>query len=561
MTSNSISWLRLKTPSFLSQSQPTSHDTFKVLSVGAGPGDIDVSFLRELHETISQRFTNSWKHVHYVALEPNPTYCERLRQRFAHARFDPSTVRVTVHNDRFESFEDTGNTYDIVLFAQVLYYFENVALALQRARYLTRSNGAILVFHLSHTCIADIISEIIQPFTNEKMQVLNSTDVENVLRLMAAPYHYQELDAGLDVSECLRLSKTGLNIMSFCVERDLRAVPAEQLACLANAFREKATLQPNGRFVLKDPVGIFTVKPMPEFVKLAYDTDKVEDYRVLGRQVAWGKLLKSVVPHEKVDLKLLDVACGRGRWLSAFSMYAPGRFNSLKIGLDVLDISHISVEQITHVVAPPFKLNSRYVSRIQDACLDQSTYDVVWSMHGLYAVPIEDLAAVLSKMIMALRESGVCMIALATRKSFYLTMPEAYTESVMSREHRPRRMTSAEDVTQVLRQLGFAFKLRTLVYEERIDARSEADCRAYVVQESMFNSFNADNSGKLEHFSETTTQSRTSDEGIMQIPAVQQHLRKFLRGDAYYFPQEVQLISFGKRAVLDALPDDVGVYC
>lgn len=329
---------------------------------------------------------------------------------------------------------------------------------------------------------------------------------------------------------------------------------------MGKAFRAKATLLKNGTYVLQDPVGISVVKPVSGHTKTAEDKDNVEDYLMLSGEIDWERFFEFVVPNMKVNLKVLDVGCGRGRWLNALSMYVSNMVKHRMIGLVVVDVSHTAVKQLANGIATPFKLNACYVSRVQDLCLDQSTYAVIWSMHALYAVPAEDLQAVLGMLRMSLRESGVCVIALATQKSFYLTMPGAYAKAAfVGEEGHSRRMTSAEDVTKALDKLGYPHKQRKLVYEEKIDVRSEANCSTYVVRESMFNSFNADNSDAIEYFDDREEQRRKSDLEIMQIPAVREHVCQFLRGDAYHFLQEVQLIFFGNRNVVENLPEDIGV--
>ncbi|CAN8071392.1 unnamed protein product [Agarophyton chilense] len=564
MTSTSISWLSSETVNLLENAVPTPDGIFKVLSIGPGPGDIDLQFIHTLrHHISSPRLSSIWKGLHYVALEPNPTYSKGLCDSLEQVKFHFSDFTFQVHTVCFEQFHDLNHKYDTILLAHVLYYFEHLALALQRTRFLARANASVIIFHLSRTAISDIIRNVLKGSHDKEMEVLNATGVEHTLQLMSAPYRYQELSAELDVSECLKLSKVGAKIMSFCVERDLSSLTPAQLSRVAGVFREKAFEKEKKRFVLQDNVGVFVVKPMEKNLKLDCDTDAVDDYRVLSREVPWQQLFRTVLPDSKVSLRVLDVACGRGRWLSALSMYSAENFKGQTVELDVLDVSQTAVEQMVQTIKPPFTLHSSFVSKVQDVDLDRSSYDIIWSMHGLYAVAADELPTVLSSMNLALRQNGVCVIALATRKSFYVAMPNEYSKAVkeIDADSEEHRITSAEDVIEALRNLDIAFKVRSMVYEQRIDAVNEAECISYVVDESMFNSFNADESETLEHFAQTDSlPQRQSAESIMQAPAVQQYIGHFLRGGAYHFGQEIQMISFGHPSVLESLPAQAGVY-
>lgn len=75
---------------------------------------------------------------------------------------------------------------------------------------------------MSQTNVADVVRETVEPFIGAEIHMSNCTDIASLLKQMAVPYHYEELPSVLDVSECLQLFDIGRDIMSFCIERDLR---------------------------------------------------------------------------------------------------------------------------------------------------------------------------------------------------------------------------------------------------------------------------------------------------------------------------------------------------
>lgn len=130
MTSLSVKWLCEKVPEMLKQAENDCNGTFKVLSVGAGPGDIDVPFFETLQRNSVDSMNSKWNQVQFLALEPNRAYRERLRKRLAVAQLDTSVGTISVQKDCFEAFDDTDHSFNVVILAHVLYYFENIALAL-----------------------------------------------------------------------------------------------------------------------------------------------------------------------------------------------------------------------------------------------------------------------------------------------------------------------------------------------------------------------------------------------------------------------------------------------
>ncbi|KAI0561886.1 Methyltransferase type 12 domain protein [Gracilaria domingensis] len=261
MTSTSVVWLCSQSQEFLKSCQTAStKSAFNVLSVGPGNGDIDIPFLRTLEHKISRDADMKLNSIRYVALEPNHTYRETLLQRMRHSALN--LVTFEIHRKRFEDFDDEMATYDIVLFSHVMYYFEHCALALKRARNLACRTGSVIIFHASCTGVPGIIKKVAEFSKDEKLYILLANDIKHVLERLAAPFRYLELPAELDLSECMQPTERGRDIMSFCLERDLRGLDNAKLHHVSKMFCEEATETKNGTIVLKEPVAVFSVTPM-----------------------------------------------------------------------------------------------------------------------------------------------------------------------------------------------------------------------------------------------------------------------------------------------------------
>lgn len=204
---------------------------------------------------------------------------------------------------------------------------------------------------------------------------------------------------------------------------------------------------------------------------------------------------------------------------------------------DLLDPSPDAVLMARHKLKSPFQLGQEYVTTIQEAKLEDNVYDLLWSMHGLYTIPCQDLPYVLTQCTNCMKTTGVGFIALATRKSFYIDFYHQYLNSLC--EGKGARFTSAEDIVDSLLKCGIRHSVKKIIYEEKIPIDCHAELEHYIKVESTINSFN-----KNLLTEEVSSANKISFEGLISNPGMQLYFKTLIRNSCYYFPQEIWLISF-----------------
>lgn len=180
-----------------------------------------------------------------------------------------------------------------------------------------------------------------------------------------------------------------------------------------------------------------------------------EDYAQLAAAADWSAELRSRAAGGVV--RLLDVACGSGKWPAA--LLTSGLASDLRIEVDLLDPSAFSLAEARAVLRLPFVGAADHEVGIQDLAADAGPYDVAWAVHALYAIPPEQLGAGLARMDAAVRPGGLGMVAQATAASHYLRVYEAYRA-----DHEATPFTSADEVIDGLRAIGVDPQVRLVRY-------------------------------------------------------------------------------------------------
>lgn len=223
---------------------------FAVLSVGAGNGDFDRRFAPLLH--------SQCKKLDYVMVEPNEAHCRRLRECLTgHAG---EGVRFEVDPLPFEEF-DIRRTFDLVHFTHCLYYIPNRQAAIEHALTAIGPKGLVLIFHQTPWGIDQVQQRFLKRVKGSDQEMFTSREIQEILERGRIPYHLEEVESHINVSECFRPgSAEGEALLSFFLESDVRHLdPALKQEVLD--YLDDLTYPREDRRLLHHPVAIFILPP------------------------------------------------------------------------------------------------------------------------------------------------------------------------------------------------------------------------------------------------------------------------------------------------------------
>ncbi len=245
------------------------------------------------------------------------------------------------------------------------------------------------------------------------------------------------------------------------------------------------------------------------------------DYRYLAQSRDWAEWLSGhqarAAPR---PLRLLDVACGSGKFPTALVEFAPGMRTVPEIEYDLLDPSEFSIEETRNVLRSPFVPNRGLAIPLQALEADQH-YDLAWATHALYAVPADELDIALQRLLRAMRPGGEVFIAHAHRDGHYVDFYRRFLEAFRSGRGTP--YCAVEDIVASLERLGASCELRTLEYDNGISEDARDTVQAFL-QRCVF-----DNTVSLEE--------------LLDHPTTGAYLAKCQREGGWRFAQRVGLVT------------------
>lgn len=222
-------------------------------------------------------------------------------------------------------------------------------------------------------------------------------------------------------------------------------------------------------------------REMDDFYALAY-----VDYRHLAKAIDWKNWLESI--QKRVgsrSLRLLDVACGSGKFPEALVSYAGIASASIKhIDYALLDPSKFSLSEAKQALASPFKADTEYEMTLQDLKCPPGHFDIVWATHALYAIPQKELEQALKQFVYAMgsvgeaNNHGVGFIAHASAESHYLKFYQHYLRGFKNGTGEP--YTSSEQILTTLTRMGIPFETKEISYTNGAPQSNEQQVERYL---------------------------------------------------------------------------------
>lgn len=194
------------------------------------------------------------------------------------------------------------------------------------------------------------------------------------------------------------------------------------------------------------------------------------DYELLAGVAEWGSALgrANAVRGDSEPLRLLDVACGSGRFPSALLAGVDlSALDGRGVAYDLLDPSPFSLVEAAGQLRAPFGPAARFETTLEDLDPAAGPWDVVWATHALYALRPEAVSAAADRFVSGLAPGGLGFMAQGAEDGHYLTVYRAFLDGVHGGAGTP--YLSGEVVASALRAaaepLGWKASGHRLTYE------------------------------------------------------------------------------------------------
>ncbi len=248
------------------------------------------------------------------------------------------------------------------------------------------------------------------------------------------------------------------------------------------------------------------------------------DYKVLANAFDWKKWFEThQVNVGQQGLKLLDIACGSGKFPSALLQYAKiSDAKILPVEYSLLDPSQFSITEARKVLELPFKASSEFETTLQEFNCVKGQYDIIWATHALYAIPNHELKDALKRFKHGMAGSG--FIAHASQESHYLNFYRHYLNGFKDGSGEP--YSSAEQILQTLKEINVPYKVEKINYENSVPENAFLQVEGYL-QRCVF-----DDTINLE--------------AMLQNSVTGPYLNSRIKNGQWRFEQEVMLIFISK---------------
>lgn len=256
-------------------------------------------------------------------------------------------------------------------------------------------------------------------------------------------------------------------------------------------------------------------REMEDFYALA-----TTDYRELALALDWPEWLEARQAEAGPRaLRLLDVACGSGKFPAALREHAGVERAAVEpIDYALLDPSAFSLAEARRALGAPFVPGEAFEVTMQGLDPAVPPFDVVWATHALYAVPGPELEPAMRRFLAAIGGRG--FIAHATSASHYLRFQRLFLDAFHGGRGEPFR--SAEEVEATLRALGATVESREIAYDSAAPEAARDRVEGFL-QRCVF-----DDAVPLD--------------AMLSDPLTGPYLKGCLSGGTWRFPQAVRLI-------------------
>ena len=249
------------------------------------------------------------------------------------------------------------------------------------------------------------------------------------------------------------------------------------------------------------------------------------DYRYLAEAYDWTGAFQSLADRKslsdpKSTVRLIDIACGSGKFPQALLAYAGvadlAQTADLKLDYDLLDPSEFSVREAKQALAPPFHPGAEFCCTLQDWAEEPGRYDIAWATHALYCVPAEELEQGLARMRSALSPDGFGFVAQGLRDGHYVGFYDQYLATMADGHGTP--YSDGAQVEAALTSLGMQVRTRVLEYTTVVPAERPELLESYLQRCAFDDTLGLDEMLRREPLAGYLASCRDQDSGEYRFP-------------------------------------------
>jgi len=259
-----------------------SAGVFAVLSVGCGDGELDLELIMALSNALAAAAPGAApRNLHYVGLEPTVSDATAFTARIEEARQQgrlPSQVVAYVRQERFDDGpkqpaatreeEEVAQittvfhseaAFDLVVCAGTMSYFRDTPATVGRMLAQTKSGGRLLIVQPS-SGVPELQGELMKMARGNEAHLCSAEQVKHLLsQFKLPPFSMSYVTATLSCTECLLRTPTGLQIISHCLECDVRRLCEHKMMRILKAFWRAATIDDDGSGCIEESHAVFLV--------------------------------------------------------------------------------------------------------------------------------------------------------------------------------------------------------------------------------------------------------------------------------------------------------------
>jgi len=251
-----------------------------VLSIGCGDGELDLELIMALSDALAAAAPGAApRNLHYVGLEPTVSDAAAFSARLEEARQLGRLPSQVVAYVRQESFDDRpkqpaatrdeatqGATifhseaaFDLVVCAGTMSYFRDAHATVGRMLAQTKSGGRLLIVQPS-SGVPELQAELMKMARGNDAHHCTAEQVKHLLsQFKLPPFSMSYVAATLSCTECLLRNPTGLQIISHCLECDVRRLCEHKMMRILKAFWRAATIDDDGSGCIDESLAVFLV--------------------------------------------------------------------------------------------------------------------------------------------------------------------------------------------------------------------------------------------------------------------------------------------------------------